>query len=164
MPHTHKTKFYPGLILIFSLSIVLSACGQKPVEKQTIKFAVLPIIDSLPMYVALQEGYFDQYNLDVELIPVGSGPERDQLLAARQVDGVINEVLTTIMNNRTETQNSNCALCPGCNQRYAAFQHIGFQTECNFLGGSVERCGNRNLRGHRDCLSDRTVAAKGRFQ
>ncbi len=105
MPHTYRTKFYPGLLfLIFSLSIVLSACGQKPVEKQTLKFAVLPIIDSLPMYVALQEGYFDQHNLNVELIPVGSGPERDQLLAARQVDGVINEVLTTIMNNRSESK------------------------------------------------------------
>ncbi|OJX38217.1 MAG: hypothetical protein BGO78_09355 [Chloroflexi bacterium 44-23] len=102
MPHFYKTKFVSGiLILIFGLSFVLSACSHKPQTKQTIKFAVLPIIDSLPMYVALQEGYFEKHNLAVELIPVGSGPERDQLLAARQVDGVINEVLTTIMNNRS---------------------------------------------------------------
>ncbi len=52
------------------------------------------------MYVAQQEGLFENYKLNVELVPVGSGPERDQLLASNQIDGVINEVLTTIMNNR----------------------------------------------------------------
>jgi NitT/TauT family transport system substrate-binding protein len=37
----------------------------------------------------------------VQLVPVSSGPERDQLVAANQIDGMINEVLTTILNNRT---------------------------------------------------------------
>ncbi len=91
------------LILILLISVFgCNACAKKPAEKQTIKFAVLPILDSLPMYVAAQEGYFEQYNLDVQLIPVGSGAERDQLLASKQVDGVINEVLTTILNNKVE--------------------------------------------------------------
>lgn len=91
------------LILILIISVIgCNACAKKPAEKQTIKFAVLPILDSLPMYVAAQEGYFEQYNLDVQLIPVGSGAERDQLLASKQVDGVINEVLTTILNNKVE--------------------------------------------------------------
>jgi len=53
------------------------------------------------MYVAQQEGLFEKYNLDVQLVPVSSGPERDQLVAANQIDGMINEVLTTILNNRT---------------------------------------------------------------
>lgn len=89
-----------GLLFFFAIS----ACNSKPKVTSTLKFAVLPVIDSLPIYVAEQEGFFKKHNLDVEIIPVGSGPERDQLLAADQVDGVINEVLTTIMNNR-ETEN-----------------------------------------------------------
>lgn len=89
------------VLLLFVLSIFLTSCSPKATEKTTIKFAVLPILDSLPMYVAQQEGLFEKYNLDVELVPVSSGPERDQLVAANQIDGMINEVLTTILNNRT---------------------------------------------------------------
>jgi NitT/TauT family transport system substrate-binding protein len=55
------------------------------------------------MLLALEEGYFEKYDLMVELVPVGSAPERDQLIAAGQVDGMINELLSTIMNNRDET-------------------------------------------------------------
>jgi NitT/TauT family transport system substrate-binding protein len=88
------------ILVSMTLILVLSACTPKSVETNAIKFAVLPIIDSLPMYVAQQEGLFEDHNIKVELITVGSGPERDQLLASKQTDGVINEVLTTIMNNR----------------------------------------------------------------
>ncbi|MBW6472218.1 MAG: ABC transporter substrate-binding protein [Anaerolineaceae bacterium] len=90
------------VLLLFVLLIFLTSCAPKATEKTTLKFAVLPILDSLPMYVAQQEGLFEKYNLDVELVPVSSGPERDQLVAANQIDGMINEVLTTILNNRTK--------------------------------------------------------------
>ena len=39
--------------------------------------AVLPILDTLPMYVAQQEGLFEQNGVQVEFIPVASGAERD---------------------------------------------------------------------------------------
>lgn len=94
------SRWSQSVLIIFVLSILMSACAPKSTEKYSLKFAVLPILDSLPMYVALQEGMFEKYNLDVELIPVSSGPERDQLIAASQIDGMINEVLTTILNNR----------------------------------------------------------------
>lgn len=93
------SKFF---LFFFVLSLLLSACTTKTTEKKTIKFAVLPILDSLPMYVAQQEGLFEKHHLNVELVPVSSGPERDQLIAAKQIDGMINEVLTTILNNRTD--------------------------------------------------------------
>ena len=94
------SRWSKSVLIIFVLSILMSACAPKSTEKYSLKFAVLPILDSLPMYVALQEGMFEKYNLDVELIPVSSGPERDQLIAASQIDGMINEVLTTILSNR----------------------------------------------------------------
>ena len=99
---TRLYKFRKISLLFLLLTLILSACSPKASEKVSLKFAVLPILDSLPMYVAQQEGLFEKYNLDVELVPVSSGPERDQLVAAKQIDGMINEVLTTILNNRTE--------------------------------------------------------------
>lgn len=71
-------------------------------ETVTLKIAVLPIIDALPMYVAAQEGLFAKYGVNVEFVPVASAPERDQLLAAGQADGTINETLA-VMNFNKET-------------------------------------------------------------
>ncbi|NOY97924.1 MAG: ABC transporter substrate-binding protein [Chloroflexi bacterium] len=103
---------------LLSLSILLAACapseaapteapaGQPSAESEpvTFKVAVLPIVDALPMYVADQEGLFANYGVAVEFVPVASAPERDQLLAAGQVDGTINETLSTIFFNKEEVQ------------------------------------------------------------
>jgi len=117
--------------LILVLSLMLAACAPAtvPVEKAaetesvsevqtdapaateamvenvgTLKIAVLPIIDTLPMYVAEAEGLFAKYGVSVELVPVASAPERDQLLAAGQVDGTINETLSVMLFNKDEVQ------------------------------------------------------------
>lgn len=70
----------------------------------TLKIAVLPIIDTLPMYVAEAEGLFAKRGLTVELIPVASAPERDQLVAAGEVDGTINETLSVMLFNKDIVQ------------------------------------------------------------
>ncbi len=54
------------------------------------------------MYVAQKEGLFEKHNLKVELIPVASAPERDQVFAAAQVDGMINEALVTALINKDQ--------------------------------------------------------------
>jgi NitT/TauT family transport system substrate-binding protein len=42
--------------------------------------------------------------VSVELVPVASAPERDQLIAAGQADGMINEALSTALYNKDQTQ------------------------------------------------------------
>lgn len=71
-------------------------------ESATLRVAVLPITDVIPFYVAQQEGEFAARNLDVELIPVSSGPDRDTLLQAGGADCALNEVLGTILFNAGE--------------------------------------------------------------
>lgn len=94
-----------GLFLVV-ISLILSACTQTPAPSElvTLKFVVLPILDSLPMYVAEEEGLFAENNVAVEFIPVNSAPERDQLVAAGQADGMINEAVSTIFYNADQTQ------------------------------------------------------------
>ena len=95
-----KTKF---LSILFSLAFLLSACGA-PAKPATLKIAVLPIIDTLPMYVAQQEGLFAKHGVNVEFVPVASAPERDQILAAGQADGAINETLAVMLFNKESAQ------------------------------------------------------------
>jgi len=47
------------------LALLLSACGGQE-EPTTIRLAVLPILDALPMYVAQEQGYFEDENLVVD--------------------------------------------------------------------------------------------------
>jgi NitT/TauT family transport system substrate-binding protein len=91
------------LVILLSLILVISACAPQPAAR-TLKIAVLPIIDTLPMYVAQQEGLFAEHGVDVEFIPVASAPERDQLLAAGGADGTINETLAVMLFNKEKVQ------------------------------------------------------------
>ena len=56
------------------------------------------------MYVAEAEGLFAKHGVTIELVPVASAPERDQLLAAGQVDGTINETLAVMLFNKDAIQ------------------------------------------------------------
>lgn len=87
------------LILIFMLSACTSSAAPA-----SLKIAVLPIIDTLPMYVAQQEGLFAKHGVNIEFVPVASAPERDQILAAKQADGTVNETLVVMAFNKEAIQ------------------------------------------------------------
>jgi NitT/TauT family transport system substrate-binding protein len=89
-------------LALLSFVILLSACAPKAAG--SLKIAVLPIIDTLPMYVAQQEGLFAKHGVNIEFIPVASAPERDQLLAAGGADGTINETLAVMLFNKESVQ------------------------------------------------------------
>jgi NitT/TauT family transport system substrate-binding protein len=89
--------------IVLGLVLILSACTPQ-VQTSSLKIAVLPIIDTLPMYVAQQEGLFAKHDVSVEFIPVSSAPERDQILAAGQADGTINETLAVMAFNKESIQ------------------------------------------------------------
>ena len=92
------------MILITTLTTACGTASPKPAEMPTLKIALLPIIDTLPMYVAQQEGLFTKTGVKVEFIPVASAPERDQLIASGQADGMINETLSTFFFDKDKTQ------------------------------------------------------------
>lgn len=92
-----------GWIFIVLAVIIVSGCAptsSPPAEMVELRLAVLPVLDTLPMYVAEEEGLFAENGLEVELIPVASAPERDQLIAAGQADVMMNEALSTAYFNR----------------------------------------------------------------
>ncbi|MHB0965073.1 MAG: ABC transporter substrate-binding protein [Bellilinea sp.] len=99
-------KTAPALLLILlSASLLLAACGPTPAAAPTtIKVALLPVLDVLPMVVAQQEGLYTKHNLVVEIIPVSSAPERDQLIAAGQTDAIMNELTSVMFLNQEKIQ------------------------------------------------------------
>lgn len=97
-----------GLFLFGSL--VIGACSpgaatpNPAAEPVTVKFAVLPILDALPLYLAQQQGYFEEQGVQLEFIPVGSAAERDQVMASGQADSMINDLISTLFYNQENVQ------------------------------------------------------------
>lgn len=103
-----------SLVLVSAVIIaglILGACSQgaspaagTTAQPTTLKIAVLPILDALPMYVAQTKGYFQARGVTVEFIPVASAAERDQVMASGQADGMINDLVSTLFYNKDQIQ------------------------------------------------------------
>ncbi|MGI5835561.1 MAG: ABC transporter substrate-binding protein [Chloroflexota bacterium] len=92
----------PLLAIVLSLGIALAGCSSQPSSNQemVLKIGVLPIVDTLPMYVAELEGYNRERNLAVELVLFPSALERDSAFVAGQVDGVLNDPVAAALLNK----------------------------------------------------------------
>ena len=90
------------VVLVFG--VLLAACTPKANQPRKVRIAVLPVIDALPIYVAQQEGYFKEQGVEVEIVPVLSAPERDQLMQSGQVDGILTEVVVNMIYNKETPQ------------------------------------------------------------
>lgn len=103
---TNHQKFFFILAGMLIVSLILAGCTPQaqPSQPVTLKIAVLPILDALPMFVAQEKGYFNEQNLNVEFVPVTSAAERDQLIAAGQADGMINDLISTLLYNQQTIQ------------------------------------------------------------
>lgn len=90
------------LLMLCIGAVVLAGCRER--EAGTLRIAVLPVLDALPVYVAETEGYFAAQGIKVELIPAASAAERDQLLQAGQIDGFITDLVALALYNRESVQ------------------------------------------------------------
>lgn len=68
-------------------------------EMPTLRMALLPVLDVLPFFIAQQNGYFTDEGINVELVPVSSALEREQLMSAGEVDGVLTDVIGPAITN-----------------------------------------------------------------
>ena len=90
-------------IVVLLLSLGACAPGQEA-EDTNLKMGLLPILDTIPFYVAEQKGYFEEEGINVELVPVKSAQERDALMQAGEIDGMLNDLISTGLFNRDDAQ------------------------------------------------------------
>lgn len=87
---------------IVSLLSLFAGFAMAADAENALRLALLPVPDVMPAYVAQEQGYFKQEGVNVELLPVGSAVERDQLMQAKLVDGIMNEISGAATFNRSE--------------------------------------------------------------
>lgn len=72
-------------------------------DEPVIRFAVLPVLDVLPLYVADAENFFADEGITVEMVPVNGPAESAQLLLAGEVDGVMTDLIVAAIFNQEDT-------------------------------------------------------------
>lgn len=70
---------------------------------ERIRIGLLPILESLPVYVAQEKALFPK---GIEVVPVStpSAAERDQLLSTGELDAVINDLVAVVLFNKERPQ------------------------------------------------------------
>ena len=91
----------PWIPCILAAAVLMSGCGSDPPE---LTVALLPILDSLPGYWASAHGHFDESGVDVEIIPVNSALDRDQMMQAGEADCMLAELSATALFNAEEAR------------------------------------------------------------
>jgi NitT/TauT family transport system substrate-binding protein len=103
-----KIKLSVCIISILSFYLLMPAGllgTEADVDRSsTLRMALLPVPDVLPVYVADEKGYFKELGIKVESLPVGSAMDRDQLMQAGRVDGMINEISGAANFNRKQSR------------------------------------------------------------
>lgn len=85
-----RIKLYLCLVAVLTM-IAASGCTER--KESTMKIGLLPIVESLPFYVALDKGYFNEEGINVELVVFESAVERDSAVQAGEVDGALGDIL-----------------------------------------------------------------------
>lgn len=127
---------------VFIFLLVFVGCVPSAVQKSPLKVAVLPVLDVMPLYVAQQQGYFEKNGIQVELVRVASAPERDQLMQAGQVDGMLNEVVTTLFYNKEQPRVKIVRFARTATSQYPLFRILAakesnIQTPADLTGAQV---------------------------
>jgi NitT/TauT family transport system substrate-binding protein len=99
-----KWLFIGGVLATLNLGFSAFLYAQETKDADPLKIALLPILDAFPYYVAEAKGYFDELGVHVKAVPVTSGLERDQLMQSGEIDGMLNEMITTANFNRQRVQ------------------------------------------------------------
>ena len=82
------------------LAAIAVSCVPARPEEPKLKLALIPVLDTIPIFIAQQNGYFAEQGITVETIPVKSPQERDVLVTTGQVDGVLTDLQSVGLLNK----------------------------------------------------------------
>ena len=83
--------------IVVSIFFVLVFSVAALAENTPMRFGVLPVLDTLPLQVAAQDGLYEKHGLDVELVKFMSALERDTAMQTGQIDGYFGDLIATYL-------------------------------------------------------------------
>lgn len=83
------------LSLILLTILLLVSCSRET-ENLSLKIGMMPAVNSLPMIIAEHQGYFEEEELEVELIMFKSQTYRESALQTNEIDGSISDLINAL--------------------------------------------------------------------
>ena len=102
-PTPHRTRTGWQIRALMVLMVLFTAMPVRA-ARDGLRIALLPIIDSFPYHVAQQEQLFEKAGIQVDGVFVSSAVNRDQLMQSGEIDGMLNELMTTANFNRRQSR------------------------------------------------------------
>ncbi|RJR36104.1 MAG: ABC transporter substrate-binding protein [Desulfobacteraceae bacterium] len=151
-----------ALMVFFFQALPQSSASGAGDADRTLKVALLPILDSLPFHVAEEKGIFSRLGVGVRFMPVASAIERDQLMQSDRIDGMLTELNTTAVFNRTAVRIRIVRFARVAYPDYPLFRILaapgsGVRTAADLRGIGIGIAKNTVV----EYVTDRLLAAKG---
>ncbi len=81
------------------LLMLLTGCSvDKPVEKGVLNIGLMPAVDSAPIFLAKEKGYFDALNLEVNITIFTNAQDRQSALQTGTIDGAMTDLVALATN------------------------------------------------------------------
>jgi NitT/TauT family transport system substrate-binding protein len=95
-------RFSLLLILLCSFILPINAHSREIPDKNAkmpdaIKFGTIPVLQSLPLFVASEKGFFKEQGLTVEIVLFNSAMEKDIALTSGQIAGYFGDLMTPMV-------------------------------------------------------------------
>ena len=97
-----SAKLFVVLILLCALTLPVHVHSKESPEKNikmpaAVKFGTIPVLQSLPLFVASEKGFFKEQGLTVEIVLFNSAMEKDIALTSGQIAGYFGDLMTPIV-------------------------------------------------------------------
>lgn len=85
-----------ALTAITAITTLAAPSPARAAQSAPLKIGILPVLDTLPLQVAVADGLFARHGLDVELVPFASAMERDTAMASGTLHGYFGDLIATL--------------------------------------------------------------------
>lgn len=87
------------VLIIVALMLVMAGCSSnKTDEKMVLNIGLMPAVDTAPIFLAKDSGYFEENNLQVNIEIYTSAQDRQSALQANAIDGAMTDILAVATN------------------------------------------------------------------
>lgn len=92
MPRIVAAACLAALLVLSAVAVFTQSAWAGP-----LRMGILPVLDTLPLQVAVRDGLFQDQGLDVELVPFASALERDTAMQSGRLDGYFGDLVATLL-------------------------------------------------------------------
>jgi len=87
------------VLVLLVLMLLLSGCSvNQPKGKMVLNIGLMPAVDTAPIFLAKDNGYFDDNNLEVNIEIYTNAQDRQSALQANAIDGAMTDILAVATN------------------------------------------------------------------